>query len=166
MPAVDTQQLAEIADLDLGPSTSAMVKALAMFDTATKNTYLRRASGEVLAAYAKRFPRTSGSSFTLAKWGDLTIGMVCSLARWMMLCDRGFDPAASADVVFKARAEESRKILDEIVDLENRTPRMDPDAVGSPDADDEGPLSHFEGGDLDQADGWTQTIRTDIGGLI
>ncbi len=159
MPAVATQQLAVIADLDTGPTNTAMVQALAMYDAPTKNTYLRRASGEVLAAYAKRFHRALGSSFTLATWGDLTISLVVAIARWMMISDRGTNGENPADAAIKMRYDEARKTLDEIVDLENRTPRIDPDAIGTIDTDDEGPLGCSEGGPLDEADGWANMPR-------
>lgn len=152
MSAVQTQQLAQVSDLDLGPANSAMVRALEMFDGPTKNTYLRRASGVVLAAYAKRLHRNDGSSFVLAKWGDLTIGLVCAVARWEMLNDRGWDPDNPTDKTIRARYDDATKILDEIVDLTNKTPRIDPDAVGIVDVDEEGPLGHSEGGRLDEAD--------------
>ena len=155
MAAVETQQLAFVPDLDTGPATSAMVQALAMFTCDQKDIYLRRASGSVLAAYAKRFPRSPGSSFRLATWGDLTKKLVIDLARYEMLCDRGFNGNAPTDKQIRARYDDAVKILDEIVDLENRTPRIDPDAVGSPDADDEGPLGFSEGGPRDEADGFT-----------
>lgn len=168
MPAVATQQLATIADLDQGPATSAMVKALAMFDTATKNTYLRRASAKVLAAYAIRFGRPVGASFTLAKWGDLTIGMTCSIARWMMLSDRGYNPAAPADVSIKAQADDVSKILDEISDIENRTPRRDPDASdGTDSAEELGSLACSEGGAFDEADAWARVpTGFEVGGIF
>jgi hypothetical protein len=138
VPAVATQQLAQIADLDQGPATSALRQALAMFDDASKNTYLRRASARVLAAYGKRFNRATGASFTLAKWGDLTIGMVCVIARWEMISDRGYNPALPADKTIRDRYDEAEKELERIADITNANARIDPDAVGMPDADDMG----------------------------
>lgn len=152
MPAVETQQLATIADLDTGPAESAMRQALKMYADADKNTYLRRASGVVLAAYGKRMPRTAGSSFVLSAWGDFTISLVVVICRWMMISDRGYNAANQADKAIRDRYDDATKILDEIVDLENKTPRIDPDAVGSPDADDEGPLMSSEGGPLNESD--------------
>lgn len=167
MPAVVTQQLASIADLDLGPSTSAMVKALAGFDTATKNVYLRRASAKVLAAYAIRFGRPAGASFTLAKWGDLTIGMTCSLARWAMLSDRGYNPALPADTSIKAQADEATAILDEISDITNKTPRRDPDVSDGTDGVEElGSLACSEGGAYDEADAWAKAPPGMFGGAL
>jgi len=155
MPAVETQQLAFVTDLDTGPATLAMVQALAMFSADEKDVYLRRSSGRVLAAYAKRFPRAPGSSFRLAQWGDFTKELTVNLTRYAMLCDRGFNGNSPTDKEIRARHDDAVKILDEIVDLENRTPRIDPDAVGSPDHDDEGPLGCSEGGPRDEADGFT-----------
>ena len=152
MPAVATQQLAQISDLDLGPANTAMVKATAMYDAASKNAYLRRASGVVLAAYAKRLHRADGSSFVLSVWGDFTIGLVCSIARWMMMSDRGYNPDNPTDKTIYLRYLDTKGILDEIVDLQNKTPRIDPDAVGSIDVDEEGPLGCSEGGCLDESD--------------
>jgi hypothetical protein len=152
MPAVATQQLATIADLDMGPANSAMRQALNMFTDADKGAYLRRASGTVLAAYAKRMPRTPGASFTLSAWGDFTIDLVVVVARWMMISDRGYNASSPADKAIRDRYDIVVKILDEIVDIDNKTPRIDPDAVGAPDADDEGPLAFSEGGPLDEAD--------------
>lgn len=166
MSAVTTQQLATIANLDLGPATLPMVKALTVFDATTKDAYLRRASAEVLSAYGKRYPRAGGASFTLAKWGDLTIGMVCAIARWMMISDRGYNPSAPADATIKARYDEARLTLDEIADITNRTPRVDPDAVGTTDADDMGPLASSEGGVFDEADTWAQSPYGATGGLF
>jgi hypothetical protein len=160
MAYVATQQLAQIADLDLGPATSAMVLALSMFDTATKNTYLRRASGTVLAAYAKRMPRTENASFVLSAWGDFTVSLVVNIARWMMISDRGFNPNSPADKAIRSRYDDAKQILDEIIDITNSTPRVDPDAIGMPDGDDEGPLGFSEGGGLDEADAWANVNRT------
>ncbi len=159
MPAVATQQLATIADLDTGPATAAMVQALAMFDAATKNAYLRRASGVVLSAYGIRFGRVLGASFTLATWGDLTIGFVVSIARWLMLSDRGFNGASPTDKAIRDRYDETIKILDEISDIQNRTPRIDPDASdGTPATEELGALSCSEGGPLDEADAWAKPL--------
>jgi len=152
MPAVATQQLATIADLDTGPPTSAMRQALVMYTDTDKNTYLRRASGVVLAAYGKRMPRTAGASFALSAWGDMTKGLVVVIARWEMISDRGYNASNPADKAIRDRYDIAVKTLDEIVDINNSTPRIDPDAVGSPDADDEGSLSFSEGGPLDEAD--------------
>lgn len=157
MPAVATQQLAQIADLDTGPVTSAMVKALDMYDAATKNSYLRRASGVILAAYGVRFGRPLGTSFTLATWGDFTIGLVVSVCRWQMISDRGFNPANPSDKAIQARYDETTKILDEIVDITNPTPRFDPDALDStPFVEELGSLSFSEGGPFDEADHWAK----------
>jgi hypothetical protein len=157
MPAVVTQHLAVIADLDSGPANTAMVAAIAMFSDANKDTYLRRASGIVLAAYAKRMHRDPGSSFRLATWGDFTIDLTVNIARHMMLADRGYNPTNPADKAIRARYDDAIKILDEIVDLDNKTPRIDPDAVGTLDVDDEGPLGFSEGGCRDEADGFTHS---------
>jgi hypothetical protein len=161
VPAVATQQLAQISDLDLGPANSAMVKATAMYDADSKNAYLRRASGTVLAAYAKRLHRADGSSFVLAAWGDFTKDLVCSIARWKMIGDRGYNPENATDKAIFTRYLETRTILDEIVDLQNKTPRIDPDAIGSIDVDEEGPLGCSEGGTLDQADHYAR-LPTDL----
>lgn len=160
MPAVATQQLAELTDLDTGPTTSAMRQALSMYSAAEKTTYLRRASGTVLAAYAKRMPRTPGASFRLSAWGDFTIDIVIVVCRWMMISDRGYNAANAADKAIRDRYDIVVKVLDEIADIENKTPRIDPDAVGDPDADDEGPLAASEGGALDEADYWARPWRS------
>lgn len=155
MPAVATQQLATLADLAaLGP----LPATFGMLDDATKDRNLRRASGEVLAAYAKRFARAAGSSFTLAKWGDFTIGLVIDIAVFRMLTTgpRGLNPKTPDGALLTANYERAIKILDEIADITNANARIDPDAVGSPDADDMGPLASSEGGALDEADGWTK----------
>lgn len=158
MSAVQTQQLAFIANLDLGPATSPIVKATAMFDEDAKNEHLRRASGKVLAAYAIRFGRTLGASFTLATWGDLTIAMVCNLARWEMISQRGYNPALPADTSIKALADEATKILDEISDITNRTPRADPDASdGTPAYEELGVIGLSEGGVNNEADAWAHS---------
>jgi hypothetical protein len=158
MPAVQTQQLATQTDLSrLGPLAS----ALGSLDSATKDANLRRASGEVLAAYAKRFPRSAGSSFVLAAWGDFTIGLVVDIAAFRMLIGpRGVNPSSPDGKLLVENYQRAQAILNEIVDLTNASPRIDPDAVGSPDADDEGPLANSEGGDLDQSDNWTRTTNT------
>lgn len=157
MGAVQTQQLATVADLN-GPATTAMVQALAGFSDPQKDTYLRRASGRVLAAYGKRM------TLPLVQWGDFTIDLAVTLARWMMIADRGFNAQNPADAAIKARADEATAILDEIVDLENKTPRMDPDAIDSTASEDEeGPLAASEGGGLDEADGWARTTGPTAG---
>lgn len=142
MPAVQTQQLAVIADLDTGPDTSAMVQALAMYTDAQKNIYLRRASGTVLAAYGARFGRTAGESFRLAKWGDLTIGLVIAVARWEMISDRGYNEKAPADAAIRKRFEDVKEALAQIVDLKAKAPNFDPDAEDeSPAIGENGPLA-------------------------
>ncbi len=161
MPAVATQLLADETNLaQLGPLAS----ALGTLSSAVKLANLRRASGEVLAVYAKRLPRTAGSSFALAKWGDFTIGLVVDIAAFRMLIGpRGLNPSSPDGKLIVENYQRAQDILNEIVDIENRNPRIDPDAVGSPDADDEGPLACSEGGDLDQADNWTRTTTTSAG---
>lgn len=156
MPAVQTQQLAFIADIDVGDPRSAMVRSLSMFDSATKNTFLRRASADVLSAYAKRHHRIAGSSFVLAKWGDLTIGLVVDIARYKLIASRGFNPDDGGDVSIKAAHDEAQKILSEIRDITNKDAREDPDVIGMIDADEQGALSASEGGTFDEADGWAQ----------
>lgn len=157
MPAVATQQLATIANLDTGTATTAMVQSLAMFDVATKNEYLRRASGVVLAAYGVRLGRVLGSSFVLATWGDFTIGLVVAICRWQMISDRGFNGANPADKAIKDRYDETIKTLDAIADITIRAPRFDPDASdGTPAYEELGALSASEGGAFDQADSWAQ----------
>jgi hypothetical protein len=158
MPAVETQLLADETNLaQLGPLAS----ALGTLSSAVKLANLRRASGEVLAAYAKRFPRTAGSSFVLATWGDFTIGLVVDIAAFRMLIGpRGINPSSPDGKLLVENYQRAQEILNEIVDLDNKNPRIDPDAVGSPDVDDEGSLSATEGGDLDQSDDWTRTVST------
>jgi hypothetical protein len=150
MGATQTQQLATVADLD-GPATTAMVQALAGFSDEQKDTYLRRASSHVLSFYAKRM------TLPLVTWGDFTKDLVITIARWMMIADRGYNANNPADAAVKARADMSFEALKEIVDLENKTPRMDPDVVDSTaELDEEGPLAATEGGDRDEADYWAQ----------
>jgi hypothetical protein len=159
MPAVETQLLADETDLaQLGPLSS----ALGVLSSTVKLANLRRASGEVLAAYGKRFPRTAGASFTLAQWGDFTKGLVVDIAVFRMLTTgpRGVNPSSPDGKLFTENYARAQAILDDIVDLTNASPRMDPDAVGSPDADDMGALSSGEGGEFNEADAWTKTIHT------
>lgn len=163
MPAVATQQLATVADLDTGPANTAMRQALVMFTETEKNTYLRRASGVVLAAYGKRMPRTAGASFALSAWGDFTISLVIDIARWKMISARGYNAANAADKALRDQYDETVKILDEIIDLENKTPRIDPDAIGAPDGDDEGPLAASEGGARNESDYWTHRTNRGCG---
>jgi len=156
MPAVQTQLLADETDLaELGP----LPAALGTLSSQVKLTNLRRASGEVLAAYGKRFPRAPGSSFALAQWGDFTKGLVVDIAVFRMLTTgpRGLNPVTPKDGGMLAENyKRAQEILSEIGDLDNKSPRMDPDAVGSPDADDMGSLAYSEGGPLDEADDWTR----------
>lgn len=161
MPAVQTQQLATIADLDQGPPQSAAVQALSMFDATTKNTFLRRASGVVLGKYGVRFGRVPGTSFVLVTWGDLTIALVVAIARYMLIAERrGYNDKDAADKAIRAGYDDAMRTLGEIADITNKTPTFDPDATdGSTGYEELGSLSATEGGDLDQADAWTQ--RTD-----
>jgi hypothetical protein len=155
MPAVETQLLADETNLaQLGPLAS----ALGTLTSEVKLANLRRASGEVLAAYAKRFQRTAGSSFELATWGDFTIGIVVDIAQFRMLIGpRGLNPSSPDGKLLVENYQRAQDILNAIADLENKNARIDPDAVGSPDADDFGPLACSEGGALNEADGWTKT---------
>jgi hypothetical protein len=156
MPAVATQLLADLDDLAaFGP----LPATFAMLSDAVKLANLRRASGEVLAAYGKRFPRKAGASFVLAQWGDFTKGLVVDVAAFRMLTTgpRGLNMSKADGGLLTANYERAQGILDEIVDLTNSTSRMDPDAVGGPDVDDMGSLSASEGGYLNEADGWTKT---------
>jgi hypothetical protein len=156
MPAVATQLLADLDDLAaLGP----LPAALGTLSDAVKLANLRRASGEVLAAYGKRFPRTAGASFVLAKWGDFTKGLVVDIAAFRMLTTgpRGLNPTTPKDGgMLVENYKRAQDILNEIVDLTNSNPRMDPDAVGGPDDDDMGSLSYSEGGPFDEADAWAK----------
>jgi hypothetical protein len=155
MPAVATQLLADLDDLAaFGP----LLSALGTLTDAVKLRNLRRASGDVLAAYGKRFPRTAGASFTLAVWGDFTKGLVVDIAVYRMLTTgpRGLNPTTPDGKLFTENYRLAQEILNEIADLTNTNPRMDPDAVGSPDADDMGSLSYSEGGTLDESDLWTR----------
>lgn len=157
MPAVATQLLADLDDLAaFGP----LPATFAMLDDAVKLRNLRRASGDVLAAYGKRFPRKAGASFTLAQWGDFTKGLVVDIAAYRMLTTgpRGLNMKGADGGLLVAAYEKAQEILNEIVDLTNSNPRMDPDAVGGPDADDMGSLSASEGGYLNEADGWTKAL--------
>ncbi len=137
-----------------------------MFDEDAKNEQLRRASGKVLAAYAIRFGRVLGTSFKLETWGDLTIAMVCNLARWEMLSQRGYNPALPADVTIKALADDAKEILNEISDITNKTPRSDPDASdGTPCYEELGAIGHSEGGPNNEADAWTHSHNRALHGF-
>lgn len=154
MPAVQTQLLADETDLALlGPLAS----SLGVLSSDVKLANLRRASGEVLAAYGKRFARAPGSSFVLARWGDFTKGLVVDLAAYRMLTTgpRGLNPTSPDGKLFTDNYQRAQEILNEIVDLTNNNPRIDPDAVGTPDVDDEGSLMTSEGGPFNAADAWT-----------
>lgn len=155
MPAVQTQLLADENDLaQMGPLPS----ALGVLGSSVLLANLRRASGEVLAAYGKRFRRTPGASFVLAQWGDFTKGIVVDIAAFRMLTTgpRGVNPSSPDGKLLTENYQRAQEILNEIVDLENHNPRIDPDAVGAPDADDEGPLGASEGGGRDEADAFTR----------
>lgn len=161
MPAVQTQLLADETDLaQMGPLAS----ALGTLSSAIKLASLRRASGEVLAAYGKRFRRTAGSSFTLATWGDFTKGLVVDIATFRLIVGpRGLNPSSPDGKVLVENYQRAQEILNEIADLKNENARIDPDALGDPDADDMGPLAYSEGGDLDEADAWARGgIITDV----
>lgn len=153
MPAVQTQILADETNLaQVGPLAS----ALGTLSSAVKLANLRRASGEVLAAYGKRFSRKPGSSFKLAQWGDFTIGLVVDIATFRMICGpRGLNPSSPDGKLLADNYQRAMSILDDIVDINNASPRFDPDAIGETDVDDEGPLASFEGGRFDEADNWT-----------
>lgn len=127
-----------------------------MFDAATKATYLRRASGRVLAAYAIRYQRIPGVSFALDAWGDFTIALVVGIARYMMIAElRGYNAKNPADMAIRAVYDDATKILDELVDIKNATPRRDPDVTFGPQGDESlGSLASSEGGAFDEADAW------------
>lgn len=154
MPAVVTQQLAEIADLALtGPPGA----AISMLSADVKNAQLRKASGKVLAAYGKRMHRGAGGSFRLATWGDLTKGLVVDLATFdLFATSRGFNPETPDGKSIREARDSAENLLNEIADITNKNARIDPDAVGEIDVDEEGPLAASEGGPLDQSDAWTQ----------
>ncbi len=155
MAAVQTQLLANENDLaEMGP----LPAALGVLSSAVKQTNLRRASGEVLAAYAKRFPRTAGASFTLSKWGDFTKGLVVDIAVFRMLTTgpRGLNATTPDGKLLKENYDRAQDTLNAIADLTNKNARIDPDAVGGPDDDDMGSLATSEGGALDEADSWAQ----------
>lgn len=160
MPAVQTQLLADETDLaQMGPLAS----ALGSLSSAVKLANLRRASGEVLAAYGKRFGRTAGASFELATWGDFTKGLVVDIAAFRMLIGpRGLNPSSPDGKLLVENYQRAQDILNEIADITNSNPRIDPDAVGDPDTDDMGPLASFEGGANDEADYWTQGATLDV----
>lgn len=162
MPAVQTQLLADETDLaELGP----LPAALGVLTSQVKLTNLRRASGEVLSAYAKRFPRTAGSSFVLAQWGDFTKGLVVDIAVFRMLTTgpRGLNPTTPDGKLLADNYKRAQDTLNEIADITNNNPRIDPDAVGSPDDDDMGSLASSEGGALDEADSWANVSRNGCG---
>lgn len=155
MPAVATQQLAEIADLALtGPPAA----ALAMLSPDVKNAQLRKASGQVLAAYGVRFGRALGTSFTLATWGDFTKGLVIDLATYALLgTSRGFNPETADGKAIKEARDEAKALLDEIADITNKSPRFDPDATdGTPFYEELGALASSEGGRFDESDHWAR----------
>lgn len=161
MPAVETQLLADETDLaQMGPLAS----ALGTLSSAVKLANLRRASGEVLAAYAKRFRRTAGASFTLEVWGDFTKGLVVDIATFRMIGGpRGLNPKSPDGKFIADNYDRAVEILNEIADITNANARIDPDAVGSPDADDMGPLASSEGGAIDEADAWADLgVVTDV----
>lgn len=150
MPAVQTQLLADETDLaQMGPLAS----ALGTLSSAVKQANLRRASGEVLAAYGKRM------TLPLVQWGDFTKGLVIDIAAFRMIVGpRGVNPSSPDGKILVENYQRAQEILNEIVDLEIRTPRMDPDAIDSTEAlDEEGPLAASEGGGMDQADAWAKT---------
>ena len=158
MPVVETQLLADETDL---AQLGSLPSAIGNLSSAVKLANLRRASGEVLAAYGKRFRRTAGASFALATWGDFTKGLVIDIAVFRLITGpRGINPSSPDGKVLVENYQRAQEILNEIVDLTNDHPRIDPDAVGEPDADDMGPLAFSEGGDIDQSDGWTRTVTT------
>lgn len=162
MPAVQTQLLADETDLaEMGP----LPAALGVLSSPVKLTNLRRASGEVLAAYGKRFPRAPGQSFVLAQWGDFTKGLVIDIAVFRMLTTgpRGLNATTPDGKLLADNYTRAQAILNEIADITNSNPRIDPDAVGIPDADDMGALSSSEGGPLDEADSWARPVSFGCG---
>ena len=150
MPAIETQLLAEVADLALlGPLAS----ALGPLSTEIKEANLRRASGEVLSSYAKRM------KLPLVQWGDFTKGLVVDIAAFRMLTTgpRGLNPSTTDGKLLTENYDRARKTLDEIADLQNANARLDPDAIDSSEGEDEfGPLGASEGGSRDEADYWTR----------
>lgn len=150
MAGIDTQLLADEGDL---ARLGVMAASLNTVSSAVRLANLRRASGEVLAAYDTRM------TLPLAQWGDFTRGLVCDIASFRILTGpRGLNPATADGKVLADNYERAMKILDAIADLEIKAPRLDPDCIDSTESlDEKGPLGLTEGGALDQADGWTQT---------
>jgi hypothetical protein len=155
MPAVQTQLLAEVADLALlGPLAS----ALGPLSTEAKESNLRRASGTVLSAYAKRM------TLPLVQWGDFTKGLVVDIAAFYMLTTgpRGLNPSSPDGKLFTENYQRAMETLNAISDLTNKSARWDPDAIDSTEGEDEmGPLAAFEGGERNEADAWTH--RSSVG---
>ncbi len=150
MPAVQTQLLADETHLAaLGPPAA----SFGMLSSATKLAHLRMASGEVLAAYGKRMKRPAGASFTLATWGDLTIGYVVKIASFTLLYARGFRDDSAPDKMIRAEAMTVREHLRALSDLTSAASIEDPDVVDStPSVDEFGVL----GGGTEKSDAYTE----------
>lgn len=151
MPAVSTQLLADEADLaNMGPPAN----VIGSVSSAIKLAALRAGSGDVLAAYAKRY--NVSPSQPLAAWGDYTKGLAIDRSVFRILRTRGFNPESKIDQTWQAAYTAAGEALDEIADITNKNARQDPDIVdATPGLDEMGPLACSEGGELDASDAWT-----------
>lgn len=117
------QQLATVTDLQrLGH----LPQAIASMSDDVKNAHLMSASQVALSYCKKRY------GTPLVQWGDDLRGAVVAIAGWTLLCQRGFNPANSADLTVRERHDQAvnwlrdiAKGLAELVDVIDSTPETE-----------------------------------------
>ena len=117
-----TQQLADLADLyRLGISSDVLGQSPRSSDTATQNAAIASASEYALGKIGGRYKRP------LVSWQDDLRQAVCKIAAYELLCIRGFNPAAGADINILERRNQADSWLTSVARQE-----ISPDIVGAP----------------------------------
>ena len=132
-----TQALANLADLyRLGISSDVLAQSPRTGDTATQSAALDSASEYALGKIGGRYKRP------LVSWSDDLKQAVCKIAAYELLCIRGFNPAAGADVNILERRNQAdgwltsvarQEISPDIVGAANQSPAFDnPRIISAP----------------------------------
>jgi phage gp36-like protein len=124
-----TQALATLADLyRLGISSDVLAQSPRSGDTATQSQAIDSASEYALGKIGGRYKRP------LVSWQDDLRQAVCKLAAYELLCIRGFNPAAGADINILERRNQAdawltsvarQEISPDIVGAANQSPQFD-----------------------------------------
>lgn len=118
-----TQQLAELSDLyRLGISLDVLNQSPRTSDTSVQTQQLVSASEYALGKLGGRYKRP------LVSWQDDLRQAVCKIAAYELLCIRGFNPAAGADVNILERRNQADFWLTSVARQE-----ISPDITGQAD---------------------------------